>query len=205
MSSLIIKDLLSQAKYLGLIFLLFVGFSFNAGTPGEIFASIGLIMAGTRLAFVEEKNNTLLLLKTMPLKASTVVMSKYWAELIFGLVFIVLGVPVDLFINGRGIAGLVALLAVVSVAWIFSGLLLMLFFKWGYLKASNYLRIGFIVFFMICMLPVFSTKIKSGLILIAQHFPLTWMTGLLAEVLVLVLYFSCAWAATKFYQQRENI
>lgn len=204
MSSLLIKDLSTQFKYIVTILLLFTSFSFMSGAPGHVFASVGLVMIAMRLAYLEEKNNTLLLLKTMPVKATTVVLSKYLAEFIYGLSFLVIGIPMSLLVNDTGMAGVIGLIMVVSVGFLLSGVMYVFYFKYGYMKASTYLRIGLIVVFMVCMLPVFSTNLQAILIRLGNRIPFTWVTGVCIEVAVLAFYFLTALLAARFYETREN-
>ncbi len=204
MISLIIKDVTTQVKYIGLLLSLYVVFSLIPIFPEYIYLNVGVLMVAMRLAYIEEKNNALLFLKTMPLKTSTIVMSKYLSEFVIA-VFFVLVSCVNVFIfSDKGFEGILQVIASLTVILFFAGIFFMLFFKLGYMKAGSIVRIVSIFILFVFMIPQVSGRLKEILMLIGNKVPFNWMTGSIVELLVLGLYFLTAIISIQFLKRRET-
>lgn len=196
MKDLILKDLTTQIKYLGFLILLYFLFMI-LGINGGILFYVGILMIAMRTAYLEEKNNTFVLLKTMPLKSSTVVFSKYWTQLIVMSIFLLCSAIACLLGLGKGQEDFFALVLSLPVMLIFVGLFYMIFFKVGYLKASNYSRIIMLIAFLLLVFPPISTRLISLLILIESFLPI------IALSLILV-YLGTAIVSIRFFNRRED-
>lgn len=204
MISLILKDLYTQMKYVGLIALIYAIFTIAPGMPGEAFLSMGVVMTAFRLAYLEDKNNTLGLLRTMPVKASSIVFSKFFAELIVVAFFTLLSAVHLTGLTGRGVEGFYAGVAAMSLVLIFAGVTFALSFRFGYMKASTYMRILFFAVFIPFFIPGVAAKLELALKWFSERVPLTWGTGLLAELILLAIYFAIGGVAVWLFQGREE-
>lgn len=205
MSSLILKDLYTQMKYIGLIVVIYLVFVVAPGMPGEVFLSMGVVMTAFRLAYLEDKNNTLGLLRTMPLKASTIVFSKFISELIIAGFFILLSAIHLTGLTNRGVEGFLGSIAAVSVVLLFSSATFALSFRYGYMKASTFIRILFLLIFVPFCIPGFAVKAKVVLMWLSERVPFTWVTGLIVELILLVIYFGLAGLAVWLFKGREEV
>lgn len=203
MIHLMVKDVVSQAKYLMLILVLFIVFSFVGGF-GDFYLSMGLMMLAMRLAWLEEKNNALLFLRTMPLKPSMIVMSKYLSILLLTLVFILIGLCRMFIFQELELEKMMSLFTIMSVMLLISGFFLILYFKLGYMKAATYFRIILLSLFVLIFVGAstmdkFETVINSFF----QNILLNWGSFVIAEVLVVALYLVLAFVAVQIFSRKE--
>lgn len=203
MTSLIWKDLVSQIKYLGILLLFYLIFSFGFQIPAEVFIGVGVLMTSLRLGYLEDKNNTLLLLRTLPLKPSTIVFSKYLSILLIAAIFLSLSLGYLLFTGGWELERIAGSLAALTVMLLFAGFYFILFFKLGYSKASTYFRLFSLGVFVLFMVPSLIQRTIAGLKWIESHVPMTWVTVIVAEVGLLGIYLLMGMIATGFLKARE--
>lgn len=196
MKSLIIKDLAIQVKYLVFIIALFF-LLMILGLPGGIFFNVGILTVAMRTAYLEEKNNTFVLLKTMPLKPTTIVLSKYVSLIIVSILFLLVSVVASLFGLGEGLDDMMAVAFGLPVMLVLVGLFFMLFFKFGYIKASNYTRIIFLLFFLLLFLPSVIPRLASVLISIENFLPVIALS-------LLIIYLATSLVSISFFKRRED-
>lgn len=203
MSSLILKDIYIQLRYIGLIVIIYTIFTVVPGMPGEVFLSVGVVMTAFRLAYLEDKNNTIGLLRTMPLKPAAIVFSKFIAQALIGGFFVLISAVHLSGVTGRGAEAFFASLAAVSVTLLFAGAIFALSFRFGYLKASTYVRILFFTFFLPFFIPGVQEKMNLGIMWFQEHVPLTWVTALVAELAVLIVYLGIAGLAVWLWERGD--
>lgn len=196
MKSLIIKDLATQVKYLVFIIALFF-LLMILGLPGGIFFNVGILTVAMRTAYLEEKNNTFVLLKTMPLKSTTIVLSKYVSLIVVSMIFLLMSAVASLFGLGEGFDDMRAVAFGLPVMLVLVGLFFMLFFKFGYIKASNYTRIIFLLFFLLLFLPSVIQRLASVLISIENFFPVIALS-------LLIIYLATSLVSISFFNRRED-
>ncbi len=204
MIELIVKDISSQIKYVGFFGVLYLVFCIIPNFPGETFLSVGIVMTSLRLAYVEEKNNTLFLLKTMPLKTSTIVVSKYLSELVIALVFAAVAVTLNILGLGAGEQGLLVISIVLPIMLVFVGAYFAMFFKIGYIKASNYLRLLFFVVFIPLLIPQVGKFFNRLLGPLDNIDEFTLSHGFMIAVILLIVYFATSLLAIWFFNSRED-
>lgn len=157
MFNLIIKDmlLLKKTAIFALIYEIFLIFAFKEMPQGALLISIigsTYILVTTSMAY-EDKNNSDIVLNSLPLSRSEIVMTKYIEVFLFGIVasavftiiasiFKALNIDIGS-INISFDAIAVALFAVSLM----NGLYLPLFFKLGYIKSKYVNFVLFFVFF----------------------------------------------------------
>lgn len=157
MIHLVMKDFYVNKTY-NLLILLYLGFLlFSKGTsaPAIIFGmsivSYGML---TRSCFNDDKDRGDIFLRTLPIKASTIVVSKYLFGILVLLVAAVLFVLLAFF-GGQNLSIYYASMGVaaLSISLVYS-IYLPVFFKYGYMKARTFQTI----FFLAIMAVSFSLK-----------------------------------------------
>lgn len=207
MWSLIVKDFVSSAKGIGLMVLCYVVFSVFAQFPAHTYLIMGVFAFATQAAYLEEKNHTLVLLKTLPLKASTIVLSKYLSTLLATLLYTVIGLIDLVFVRGMKIELINDFLFGIFVMIAMMGFFLTSFFRSGYSKSSQFFIFLFTLMFIFMMIPTYMPDLLKVLEPIAWIFSFTtWSTlqTLGLEVLMLGLYAFSAYLAIHFFKKREN-
>lgn len=202
--NLVIKDIVSQQKYLLFILGLFILFSYVGGF-GLFYLGVGLMMLAMRLAYLEEKNNALLFLRTMPLKPAAIVLSKYLSVLILALVFAGLGIAKLYLFHETDLENVLSLLTVLSTMLIFSGVFILLYFKMGYMKASTYFRVIFLSLFVLIFAGNSALdQFKPMLTRFFEAIPIN-LTSLLVAVLVILAIYLVLAAVTVWIFQRQEV
>jgi len=145
MMHLVMKDFYVNKKYI-LIAVLYLGFALFATenlAPSLIFAlaiSYGIV---TRSCFNDDKDRGSIFLRTLPIKASTIVISKY----VLGLIIIFMNVLILLLfslIKGNGLESYYGSISmVVFTLSLVYAIYLPVFFKYGYMKATTFQTIFF--------------------------------------------------------------
>lgn len=145
MYHLIKKDILMQKKSFALAILLMCFFTFTLSNIGPVGLSIGILaityQLGLGASALEEKNNSDIILISLPIKKTTIVLSKYlsmfvylsYALIGFSLIYLianVFAVPYEVPLTKEGIVS-----AIASVIVFFS-ISFPLIFKYGYLKSK---------------------------------------------------------------------
>jgi hypothetical protein len=102
------------------------------------------------------------------------------------------------------VEGFYTSVAAVSVVLLFAGATFALSFRFGYMKASTYVRILFFVFFVPLFIPGVAERVQLALMWFSERVPLTWVTGLVAELVVLVIYLGMAGVAVWLFSGREE-
>ncbi|MGN7400277.1 ABC-2 transporter permease [Cytobacillus praedii] len=155
MYHLIKKDILMQKRALKLSVLLIIFFTFTLSNIGPAGLTIGVLAITYQLVLgasaLEDKNNSDVILISIPIKRTTIVLSKYvsiyiyaaYAILGFYLISLIvnlLNLPLDIPINLSGL-----ILAIIAVT-LFCSISFPLIFKYGFLKAKMANLIIFFVF-----------------------------------------------------------
>lgn len=145
MFHLIKKDILMQKKSFALAILLMFFFTFTLSNIGPVGLSIGILaityQLGLGASALEDKNNSDIILISLPIKKTTIVLSKYlsifvylaYALIGFSLIYLianVFAVPYEIPLTKEGIVS-----AIASVIVFFS-ISYPLIFKYGYLKSK---------------------------------------------------------------------
>lgn len=155
MYHLIKKDILMQKRALKLSILLIIFFTFTLSNIGPAGLTIGVLAITYQLALgasaLEDKNNSDIILISLPIKRTTIVLSKYvsiyfyaaYAILGFYLAYLIinlLNLRLDIPFNFTGLIG-----AIIAVT-LFGSISFPLIFKYGFLKAKMANLIIFFVF-----------------------------------------------------------
>ncbi|MEQ2525283.1 ABC-2 transporter permease [Robertmurraya yapensis] len=155
MYHLIKKDILMQKRALKLSILLIIFFTFTLSNIGPAGLTIGVLAITYQLALgasaLEDKNNSDIILISLPIKRTTIVLSKYvsiyfyaaYAILGFYLAYLIinlLNLRLDIPFNFTGLIG-----AIIAVT-LFCSISFPLIFKYGFLKAKMANLIIFFVF-----------------------------------------------------------
>ncbi|MCJ7843193.1 ABC-2 transporter permease [Lederbergia sp. NSJ-179] len=156
MYHLIKKDILMQKKALKLSILLMIFFTFTLLTNiGSVGLTIGVLTITYQLVLgayaLEDKNKGDIILISLPIKRTTIVLSKYvsiyiyaaYAMLVFYLIYLIislLNLPLNISFNFTGLMG-----AIIAVT-LFCSISFPLIFKHGYLKSKMANLIIFFVF-----------------------------------------------------------
>lgn len=145
MYHLIKKDILMQKRSLKLSLLLFIFFSITFSNIGSVGLAIGVLAITYQLVLgasaLEDKNSSDIILISLPIKRSSIVLSKYVSTYIYAayailgfymvhLITNLLNLPVVSSFNNSIITG-----AVIAVT-LFCSISFPLIFKYGYLKAK---------------------------------------------------------------------
>lgn len=155
MYHLIKKDILMQKKAIKLSVLLIIFFTFTLSNIGPAGLTIGVLAITYQLVLgasaLEDKNNSDIILISLPIKRTTIVLSKYvsiyiyaaYAILGFYLVYLIinlLNLRLDIPFNFTGLIG-----AIIAVT-LFCSISFPLIFKYGFIKAKMANLIIFFVF-----------------------------------------------------------
>lgn len=148
MLHLILKDFYINRKYI-LMILLYMGFIlYSKGTSAPaILFGMSIVSYGilTRSCYCDDKDRGDTFLRTLPIKASTIVLSKYALGVLvmfgasIGLIFLALASGHSLHIYYSSIA-----LSIFTVSLIYT-IYLPVFFRYGYMKARTFQTIFFLV------------------------------------------------------------
>lgn len=151
MYSLIRKDFIIQKKNLKLSILLIIFFSFSfssIGTTGLIYSifAVSYFLASGASA-VEDKNNSDMMLVSLPIKKQKIVLSKYFSAYVFlaftiFITYIIVAVErlMNLPFNVFSFTIEAIVLAIAGVTFLFA-IIFPLIFKFGYLKAKTFSNI----------------------------------------------------------------
>lgn len=153
MYHLIKKDILIQKRTLKLSMLLMIFFTITLSNIGAAGLTIGVLAITYQLVLgasaIEDKNNSDIVLISLPIKRNMIVLSKYvsvyiyaaYAIMGFYLIYLIanlLKLPLEIPFNFTGFAGSVIIVT------LFSSLSFPLIFKYGYLKSK---MMNLIIFF----------------------------------------------------------
>ncbi|MBA4535931.1 ABC-2 transporter permease [Bacillus aquiflavi] len=168
MYHLIKKDILMQKRTLKLSVLLIIFFTITLSSMGSIGLTVGILAVTYQLILgassLEDKNNSDIILNSLPIKKNTIVLSKYvsiyvftaYAILLFySIYFIVnmLNFPNIIFFNPIGfIGGIVAVTLFFSISF-------PLIFKYGYIKSK---MANLILFFVLAFGGIILTNILQN-------------------------------------------
>lgn len=147
MIHLVIKDFYVNRKYI-LFILLYLGFilySKSNSVPAMVFG-MGIVSYGmlTRSCFNDDKDRGNIFLRTLPIRASTIVLSKYMLG-IFILLFATVIFALLALIDGSGMDMYYASIAASSLTMSFTySIYLPVFFKYGYIQARTFQTAFFI-------------------------------------------------------------
>ncbi|WP_313800236.1 ABC-2 transporter permease [Cytobacillus sp.] len=145
MYHLIKKDILMQKKALKLSVLLIIFFTITLSNMGPAGLTVGVLAISYQLVLgasaLEDKNKSDVILISLPIKRTTIVLSKYvsiyiyaaYAALGFYLIYLItslLNLPLDIPFNFSGFIG-----AIIAVT-LFCSIAFPLIFKYGFLKAK---------------------------------------------------------------------
>jgi len=168
MLTLVYKDLYQLRRTMlayagsGLGLAIFFSTYFEVGALGFfIFAVYGLTL---RSAYYEDKYNALVFLRTLPIKAESIVIAKYattgiilvsawFFTLAVTTFFRLTGAPLPPDLLSFYVGATVAITVIVSI-------FLVMFFRWGYNLAVTYIRFVFFGFFLI---PFFVMRLQKSL------------------------------------------
>lgn len=216
MYHLIKKDLLMQKKSLKLSILLMAFFSITLSNIGHVGFLVSVLAITYQLALgasaLEDKNNSDKILISLPIKKSTIVLSKYasiyvyaaFAILIYGVIYLIVKLvhaPLNVSFTFIGIMG------AVTAVTLFCSISFPLIFKYGYLKSKMANMVIFFVF-------IFG---GSGLYKFANSGQVSWnqriidflsnasepVAILLLLGLLLVILFLSYTVSLRFYTKRE--
>lgn len=207
MGSLVLKDFLTCWKQMGLILVMYLGFSLSGEIPADTYLIMGIFLFAMQTAYLEEKNNTLMMLKTLPLKITTVVWSKYLSTFCAGLIFCAVGLLDMMVLRPKGSGVVTGMIFEQLVMLNVMGIFLMTFFRKGYSRASHVAIVLFFLIFFLTMLPRFSPKLMASLqpaIDLFQRFPHSMGTRVLLGVILIGLYYLTSLGAIYFFRWREN-
>jgi len=220
MSSLILKDILLQKKsfFFALGYSLFVLIAFQ----NQVLAESSYIMGAMATAYMlvigacayEEKNNSEVVLNSLPLKRRDIVLARYLSSFVFvfGAFIIIglmgalmkgLGLPIPL----RYVRPSDAVAVVISLA-ILTSFYFPVYFRFGYIKSRFFNLILFLLVFFVPSLAV--SYIKEGssyealdrvMALIAEFS--AWQTGVGAVILAVLAMAVSARISLSVYRRRE--
>ncbi|MDI3411967.1 ABC-2 transporter permease [Bacillus sonorensis] len=196
--------------------LLMVFFTFTLANIGQVGFLVSVLAVTYQLALgassLEDKNNSDKILISLPIRKSTIVLSKYasiyvyaaFAILIYYVVYLVIklvNAPLDISFNLTGILG-----AAVTVT-LFCSISFPLIFKYGYLKSRMANMVIFFVFIfggsgLFKFLNQGSASWNQSIIAFLQNATETGAIALLICVLLLILILSYT-VSLHFYQKRE--
>ncbi len=174
MWQLLVKDLILQKKYFPQNIIIFVFmvilFSLSSNAIGIMLGSATFIFIysfAMRAFYEDDKNNTLRLLVSLPLKKKTIVYARYFAvlvvNLVITLVFALAAVAMKnyniLLAPGEALAFLYSLPFYLSLYMILCAVFLPINFKLGYIKAASINRFIFMGFFI--AIPVLLNFLKN--------------------------------------------
>ncbi|WP_102275536.1 ABC-2 transporter permease [Cytobacillus massiliigabonensis] len=155
MYHLIKKDILMQKRALKLSVLLIIFFSITLSNIGPAGLIVGILAITYQLVLgasaLEDKNNSDIILISLPIKKTTIVLSKYvsiyiyalFAAIGFYLIYLIsnlLNLPLDIPFNFSG------LIAAIITVTLFCSISFPLIFKYGFLKSKMANLIIFFVF-----------------------------------------------------------
>jgi hypothetical protein len=207
MGSLVFKDFATCWKQLGMMLLMYLFFSLFGNIPADTYLIMGIFLFAMQSAYLEEKNNTLMLLKTLPLDIRVVVWSKYLSTFCAGLLFCAVGILDMVVLRPKGIGIVTGMITGQLIMLNVMGVFHMVFFRKGYSAASQISMVLFVLIFLVGMLPRFSpemTRILQPVLGILQQFPLNNGTRILLGAILLGTYYLTSLGAIHFFRRREN-
>jgi hypothetical protein len=168
MFKLIYKDLYQLRKpyllYSGMLLgLSMLADSFASGAFLALYLVVAVYGLTLRSAYYEDKDNALTFLRTLPIQAKTIVIAKYMTValllLLVGLfavavaaVFHLMGTPLEADLLSLYLWATAGIMVLVSV-------FLAVFFRWGYNRAVNTIRLLFLSLFFI---PIIISPFQPG-------------------------------------------
>jgi len=184
---LIAKDLYVNRKYIFfvLLYLFFILYGKGTSAPAVVFGmsvvSYGIL---TRSCFNDDKDRGDIFLRTLPIKASTIVLGKYALGLII-LLFAIALFAILAIIGGHSLYRYYPSISasVFIVAFVYA-IYLPVFFKKGYIKAKTFQTI-----FFICVMAV-SFGIRSLIDAVESAMPISQGERLLQPFINTVMFFS---------------
>ncbi len=218
MLTLITKDLLVNKKSIGLILLLYLLF-FTVKFPADFYLCMGIYLLASQCVYLEEKNKTIILLKTMPFKDVTVVLSKYLFMLIVAVIFIIFKTIINEVFKCLSFSSMAEFIITASIVLLLMGIFFMLYYKFGTMKAGILISV---IIITLIFLYIFSLvdpvkmemmilqdqtgilKIINSLILAISQIPLTWINLVLTELIILGMYFVTSIFSIRFYRKDAN-
>jgi ABC-type transport system involved in multi-copper enzyme maturation permease subunit len=217
MFNLIIKDmlLLRKTAVFAVVYMIFLIFAFKEIPQGALYTGIvgsTYILMATSMAY-EDKNNSDIVLNSLPLSRSEIVLAKYLQVFLFAIVasaiFVIMSSLLKLFSLDIGVISInlkTIATAIFSVV-LMNCLYFPVFYKLGYIK-SKYVNfvVFFIFFFSIQTIMGSLVNTESGFVLDVINFfqgfsgNLLALLILLAAVLIAVMSYSLS---LSFYRARE--
>lgn len=220
MNSLVLKDALLTRKTLkmGFAYALFILIVFQ----NEVLAMTSYIMGAIAIAYFlvlwvcayDEKNNSELILNSLPLKRETIVKARYFSVIIFivaaiaiiggmGFVFKTIGLPFPRYYMKSN-----DLIAIFTSAILLFSIYLPFFFRYGYHKARVLNMILFMFFFFI---PGFLIKlVKKNFDLVTFEHTIeflnrqpSWLMVLGLAVALLIIFSVSLRISVAIYRKRE--
>lgn len=207
MGSLVQKDFITSWKQMGLILLMYLFFSFMGNIPADSYLVMGIFLFAMQSAYLEEKNNTLLLLKTLPMSISVVVWSKYLSTFLMGVILALIGIADMAVLRPTGGDVVTSMIFGQLLMLNVMGIFLMVFFRNGYSRASQVSIVLFLLIFVLMMLPRFSPELVNFFRPVTDFFrryPLNSGTGILLGVILLGTYYLSSLGAIHFFRRRES-
>ncbi len=203
LKSLIFKDLQAFWKTLVLILLLSILFNFLTEIPGDAYLIVGIFMFAMQIAYLEEKNNTFVLFKTLPLSVSTFVFSKYVSTLIVTVIFLIFGVIQKLIGTQIPIqpTQVLEFILVMSVMVMLMGIFFILFFYKGYQKAYTSFIVIYLIAFFVLVFPMFKSPFALRNSLGNLNIGWGWMS--LISILLVGLYLLTSLFSIYFFKKKE--
>ncbi|RST58643.1 ABC-2 transporter permease [Siminovitchia terrae] len=217
MYHLIKKDILMQKRALKLSILLMIFFSFTLSNLGAAGLTIGILAITYQLVLgasaLEDKNNSDIILISLPIKRTTIVLSKYvsiyiyaaYATLGFYLIYLIvnlLNLPLAISFD------LTVLIGAIITVTMFCSISFPLIFKYGYLKSK---MANLIIFFVFVFggTGLVSYLSKNNKLMLSQDI-ITFFSNksdaviLMISMVLLILIMICSYfISLTFYQKRE--
>jgi len=164
MLNLVIKDILIQKKTIifALLYAAFVLAFFSTIFPSGfgLYVMSPMIITYLYITFAvqyDDKNNSEVILNSLPLKRSDIVISKYISTFVFGSIGIICSILVDVIGKVTGLStfiGSISLLNIVlvtSAICIFSSIFYPVYFKFGVAKMKIFTVVIFMIIFFVPM------------------------------------------------------
>lgn len=216
MFHLIKKDILMQKRTFALSILLMLFFTFTLSSLGPAGLTVGILAITYQFVLgasaLEDKNNSDIILISLPIKKGTIVFSKYvsifvylaYAIVGFSLIYVIgtlLSLPFEIPLTKVGILG-----AVASVIFFFS-ISFPLIFKFGYVKAK---MPNLIIFFVLVFgaTPIVVNISNNEQSVIGQKIAAIINQGsiMYTAVMILILgilFFTSYFISLGFYSRRQ--
>jgi len=220
LSSLLLKDILLQKKS----FLFALGYSIFVliAFQNEAFAETSYIMGAMATAYMlvvgacayEEKNNSEVILNSLPLKRAVIVRARYLSSFVFVcLAFVIIG-TLGALMKGLGLpipVRYVRISDVIAVAIslsLLTSLYFPVYFRYGYIKSRFFNLIMFLLVFFVPGLGLSFLKGGSNNETLDQVMDKLavapdWLIGIALVVVVMIIMFVSMRLSTWIYEKRE--